>query len=144
MNLDIPLEKSMCVCVCVCVPMSTHCTCVFQIPHKALSVVYFQFTHLLGRPRYVGNVYLYCALEASEVMVTICVIIVLCGMMMMKGREKVKPMPAHSLLFWKAPRGLPGLMSPSTNVSPSTVLYAFSTYILQKGLEFNPGLWCTI
>ena len=26
----------------------------------------------------------------------------------------------------------------------STVLYAFSTYILRKGLEFNPGMSCTI
>ena len=61
----------------------------------ALSVVYFQFTHRLGRPHYVWNEYLYSVLEKVEVRMTVCVtvlcsVIVLCGMMM-KGREKVKP-----------------------------------------------------
>ena len=37
----------------------------------------------------------------------------------------------------KAPRGPPGLTSPPMDESLSTVLYAFSTYILRKGLEFN-------
>ena len=62
----------------------------------ALSVVYFQFTHLLGRPHYVWDEYLYSVLEKVEVRMTVCVtvlysVIVLCGMMMMKEREKVKP-----------------------------------------------------
>ena len=54
----------------------------------ALSVVYFQFKHHLGRPHYVWDEYLYSALYEVEVRVT-----VLCGMMMMMmiGREKVKP-----------------------------------------------------
>ena len=59
----------------------------------ALSVVYFQFTHCLGRPHYVWDEYLYSVLEKVEVRMTVCVtvsVIVLCGMMM-KGREKVKP-----------------------------------------------------
>ena len=34
----------------------------------------------------------------------LCSVIVLCGMMM-KGREKVKPVPAHSLLFFKNIKG---------------------------------------
>ena len=61
----------------------------------ALSVVYFQFMHRLGRPHYVWGEYLYSVLEKVEVRMTVCVtvlcsVIVLCGMMM-KGREKVKP-----------------------------------------------------
>ena len=58
----------------------------------ALSVVYFQITHHLGRPHYVWDEYLYSVQEKVEVRVTncLCSVIVLCGMMM-KGREKVKP-----------------------------------------------------
>ena len=60
----------------------------------ALSVVYFRITHRLGRPHYVWDEYLYSVLEKVEVSltvsVTVCSVIVLCGMMM-KGREKVKP-----------------------------------------------------
>ena len=71
----------------------------------------------------------------------LCSVIVLCGMMMMMmmiGREKVKlGAPAHSLLFSKSTKG--GRPHP-TDESLSTVLYAFSTYILRKGSEFNPGL----
>ena len=61
----------------------------------ALSVVYFRFTHRLGRPHYVWGEYLYCVREKVEVRVTVkcnclCSVIVLCGVMI-KGREKVKP-----------------------------------------------------
>ena len=59
----------------------------------ALSVVYFQITHRLGRPHYVWVEYLYRVREKVEARVTVSVtvcVIVLCGMMM-KGREKVKP-----------------------------------------------------
>ena len=61
----------------------------------ALSVVYFQFTHRLGRQHNVWDEYLYSILEEVEVRVTVCVtvlcsVIVLCEMMM-KGRKKVKP-----------------------------------------------------
>ena len=62
----------------------------------ALSVVYFRITHRLGRPHYVWYEYLYSVREKVEVRVTkcncLCSVIVLYGMMMMmKGREKVKP-----------------------------------------------------
>ena len=63
----------------------------------ALVLAYFRFTHLLGRPRYVGDVFLYLCTERIEVRVTVCVIVlyckyVVCGMMMMmKGWEKMKP-----------------------------------------------------
>ena len=61
----------------------------------ALSVVYFRIMHLLGRPHYVWDEYLYSVREKVEVRVTVsvnclCSVIVLCGMMT-KGREKVKP-----------------------------------------------------
>ena len=39
----------------------------------ALSVVYFQFTHRLGRPHYMWDEYLYSVLEKVEVRVTACV-----------------------------------------------------------------------
>ena len=59
-----------------------------------LSVVYFQFTHRLGRPYYTWEEYLYSVMEKVEVRMTVCdclcSVIVLYGMMM-KGREKVKP-----------------------------------------------------
>ena len=73
----------------------------------------------------------------------LCSVTVLCGMMM-KGREEVKPgpVPAHSLLFSKSTKGPPGLTSPSDGriAINNRLLYAFSTYILWKGVEFNPGL----
>ena len=60
----------------------------------ALSVVYFLITHHLGRPHYMWDEYLYSVREKVEVRVivsvTVCVVLLLCGMMM-KGREKVKP-----------------------------------------------------
>ena len=60
----------------------------------ALSVVYFRITHHLGRLHYVWDLYLYSVREKVEVRVTVsvtlCRVIVLCGMMM-KGREKMKP-----------------------------------------------------
>ena len=39
----------------------------------ALSVLYFQFTHHLGRPHYVSDEYLYSVLEEVEVRMTVCV-----------------------------------------------------------------------
>ena len=59
----------------------------------SLDVVYFRFLHHLGRSHYMWDEHLYSILEEVEVRVTVCgSVIVLCGiMMMMKGREKVKP-----------------------------------------------------
>ena len=43
--------------------------CVMQI--DGVNVVYFQFTHLLSRPRYVGNALsILCVLKESEIRVT--------------------------------------------------------------------------
>ena len=39
----------------------------------ALSVIYFQITHRLGRPHYVWGEYLYSVLQEVEVRVTVCV-----------------------------------------------------------------------
>ena len=47
----------------------------------ALSVVYFHFTHLLSRPHYVWDVYLYSVREKVEVRVTVSVtvsVVLLC------------------------------------------------------------------
>ena len=47
-----------------------------------LSVVYFQITHLLGRPHYVWDEYLYSVREKVEVgvtvSVTVCVVFLCC------------------------------------------------------------------
>ena len=55
----------------------------------ALSVVYFQFTHRLGRTHYVWEEYPYSVVE--EVRITVCVSVIVLFGMVMKGREKVKP-----------------------------------------------------
>ena len=71
--------------------------------------------------------YLYSIREKVEVRVTVvyvtvlCSVIVLCGMMM-KGREKEKPVPAHSLLFSKSTKGAARLNVPIRRI-------AFTTYI---------------
>ena len=44
-------------------------------------------------------------------------------------------MPAHSLLFSKSTKGAARLNVSIADESLSTVLYAFSTYILRKGLK---------
>ena len=77
--------------------MSTHCTITcfgFRATRAdGVSVVYFRFTHLLNRPRYVGDVYLYLYNERTEVRVTVRVIDFLTCVvrgMMMKARKKVE------------------------------------------------------
>ena len=61
----------LCICVCVCVLMPTHCIIMcfgFRAMRiDGISLVYFRFTHLLGRSRYVGDVYLYLCTKRSEV-----------------------------------------------------------------------------
>ena len=78
----------MCVCVFQCQPTALlRASGSAQGRKMALSVVYFQFTHRLGRPHYVWDEYLYSVLEKVEVKMTVCVI-ELCGMIMMTiGRE---------------------------------------------------------
>ena len=78
--------------------MPPHCIIVLWVRTMqidGINVVYFQFMHLLSRPCYVGDVYLYLCIERSKVRVTVCVLVfvvcVVCGKMMMKEREKVKP-----------------------------------------------------
>ena len=80
----------------VCVLMPNHCS-VMCFRFRAMriygvSVVYFQFTHLLGKPRYMGDMYLYLCTERSEDRMNACVLFtrVVCGLMM-KGRAEVKP-----------------------------------------------------
>ena len=69
----------MCVCVCVCVcvsnanPLNFTCFGFRAMRIDGVSVVYFIFSHLLGRSHYVGDVYLYLCTEISEVRVTVCV-----------------------------------------------------------------------
>ena len=82
----------------------------------ALSVVYFQFTHRLGRPQFVWDKYLYSVLEEVEVRVTVCVtvcVVLLCcvGWWWKEGR-RWNPVPAHSLFFSKSTKGATRLNVP--------------------------------
>ena len=55
--------------LCVCVyanPLHLMCFGFRAMPIDGVHVVYFRSTQLLGRPRYVDDVYLYCVLKASE------------------------------------------------------------------------------
>ena len=100
----------------------------------ALSVVYFRITHHLGRPHYTWGEYLYSVWEKIEVRVTVSVTVCIVwddDERMGEGETRCRLVACSSR---KAPRGPPGL----TDESLSTVLYAFSTYILpHQGL--NPG-----
>ena len=87
--------------MCVCVPLPTHCTITyFGLPTRQTDGVkcgLFSNHASLGQTTLRMEEYLYSLLEKVEVRVTVsvtlCSIIVLCGMvmMMMKGSEKVKP-----------------------------------------------------
>ena len=75
----------------------------------ALSVVYFLFTHRLGRPHYVWDEYLYSVLEEVDVKMTVCVVwndVERKG----EGETQCRLIACSSR---KAPRGPPGLTSPS-------------------------------
>ena len=58
--------------------------------------------------------------------------------MIMKGREKVKS--GASALLEKHQGGRQAERPHPMDELLSTILYAFSIYVLQKGLEFNSGL----
>ena len=83
----------------------------------ALSVVYFQFTHRLGRPHYVWDEYLYSVLEKVEVRMTVSVMFVYCNCAVWdddetkgEGETRCRLIACSSR---KAPRGPPDLTSPS-------------------------------
>ena len=93
----------------------------------ALSVIYFQITHHLGRPHYVWDEYLYSVL-------------VLCGMMM-KGREMVKPGAGSQPALLESTKGTTRLNIPirQTNCYQQYYMPSQHTYG-RRVLEFNPGL----
>ena len=98
----------------------------------ALSLVYFRITHRLGRPHYVWDEYLYSVLEKVEVRVTVSVTVCVVwddDERKGEGETRCRLRPCSSR---KAPRGPPGLTSPSDG--------RIAIYRLRKGLEFNQGL----
>ena len=79
----------------------------------ALSVVYFRITHRLGRPHYVWDEYLYSVLENVEVRVTVSVTVcVVWDDDERKGEGEIRCL-LIARSSRKAPRGPPGLTSPS-------------------------------
>ena len=71
---------------------------------------------------------------------TVCVVELYCVGWWKEGR-RWNPVPAHSLFFSKITNGAATLNVPSWRTNRyQQWLYAFSTYILRMGLEFNPGL----
>ena len=101
----------------------------------ALSVVYFRITHRLGRTHYVWDEYLYSVREKVEVRVTVSVTVCVVwndDERKGEGETRCRLIACSSR---KTPRGPPGLTSPSDGRNTIN-----STYILYKGLEFNPGV----
>ena len=79
----------------------------------ALSVVYFQVTHRLDRPHYVWDEYLFSLLEKVEVRVTVSVTVcVVWDDDERKGKGEIR-CRLIACSSRKAPRGPPGLTSPS-------------------------------
>ena len=85
-----------------------------RVPRKAdrwRCVVYFRFTHRLGRPHYVWDEYLYSVLEEVEVRVTvcvsICVVYLCCGVWNSDERkgEGENLVLAYNLLVSKSAKG---------------------------------------
>ena len=75
MKISIFLIKKL-KCVFQCQPTAQLCDSgSAQGVYMALSVIYFKFTHHMGRPHYVWDEYLYSVdvLEKVEVRVTVCV-----------------------------------------------------------------------
>ena len=83
----------------------------------ALSVVYFRITHRLGRPHYVWDEYLYSVREKVEVRVTVSVTVCVVLLFVWDDDEWKGEGDTRCCLIAcssrKAPRGPPGLTSPS-------------------------------
>ena len=83
----------------------------------ALSEVYFRITHHLGRPHYVWEEYLYSVWEKVEVRVTVSVTVSVVLLFVgdddeWKGEGETR-CRLIACSYRKAPRGPPGLTSPS-------------------------------
>ena len=65
-------------CMFLCQPTALlRASCSAQDGQMTLNVIYFQFTHRLGRPHYVWDEYLYSVLEKVEVRMTVSVTVCL-------------------------------------------------------------------
>ena len=108
----------------------------------------FQFTHLLGRSCYMVMYIGICVLKASEIRVTICVIV--CSVRMLyvrwwwwRERRRWNQVLACSLLLSISTKGSARLNILIWQMN-CYQQYIFSIYILWKGLEFNLDLSWTI
>ena len=106
-SLKMHLILKLCLFVCFqCQPTALLRTSdSMQGGEMASGVVYFWFTHRLGRPYYVWDEYLYGVLEKVAVRVTVsvtvCVVLLCCVQWWWKEGRRWNPVPAHSLLFSK-------------------------------------------
>ena len=82
----------------------------------ALSVVYFQITHRLGRSHYVWDEYLYSVREKVEIRVTVSVTVCVVWDDDERKGEGETQCRLIACSSRKAPRGPPGLTSPSNGV----------------------------
>ena len=126
--------------------MPTHCTITrFRFRARQINGVkcglFFESRTAWADHITCGNEYLYSVLQEVKVRMTVCVTVCVVwdeDERKGEGETRCRLIACSSR---KAPRGPPGLTSPSDGriAINSTNLYAFSTYILRKGLEFNPG-----
>ena len=118
-----------------------------------LSVVYFRFTHRLGKPHYAWDEYLYSVREKDEVRVTVsiivCVVFLCCMGWRWKEGRRWNPVPAHSLLFSKSIKGAARFNVPIRRTNryqqyymPSQHTYCGRVWNLiwwwKEGRRFNP------
>ena len=94
----------------------------------ALSAVYFQITHCLGRPHYMCEEYLYSVLQEVEVRVTVCCLCSVGWWWWKKGR-RWNPVPANSLLFSKGTKGAARLHVPIRQTNLYQKYYMYSQHI---------------
>ena len=122
--------------------MPTHCT---------ITCFGFRATRIEGvsvsihAPTLRGDAYLYFCAERIEVRMTVCVIVFAVGAvrgMTIKGKEKVNPVPEHSLLMSISTKGTARLNVPIREMNchkqynlPSQHMYCGRTWNLTQALD---------
>ena len=134
--------------VCVCVPIPTHCTITRFGFHArwiyGVECGLFSNHAPLGQTHYVCAEYLYSVLYKDEVGVTVCVTVCVVWDDNERKGENETWCRLIACSSRKPPRWQSCLTSPSNGRIAINSTICLSTYILRKGLQFNPCLWFTI